>query len=63
MITPENGGIGPGGSVMKDVPLSRALDSIEFGTVVVNADGIITFYSSSYERFLGVRTPRSSDAT
>ena len=39
---------------MKDVPLSRALDSIEFGTVVVNAEGIITFYSSSYERFLGV---------
>jgi PAS domain S-box-containing protein len=39
---------------MKHVPLSRALDSIEFGTVVVNADGIITFYSKSYERFLGV---------
>lgn len=39
---------------MDEVPLGLALDNIEFGTVVVNAEGIITFYSKSYERFLGL---------
>ena len=42
---------------MGEVPLSMALDNIEFGTLVVDADGIVTFYSKSYERFLGI--PRS----
>ncbi len=42
---------------MGEVPLDRALDNIEFGTLVVDADGIVTYYSKSYERFLGV--PRS----
>jgi transcriptional regulator with PAS, ATPase and Fis domain len=37
-----------------DVPLSLALDNIEFGTLVVDADGMVTFYSKSYERFLGI---------
>jgi len=37
-----------------DVPLDMALDNIEFGTLVVDADGIVTFYSKSYERFLGI---------
>jgi len=37
-----------------DVPLNMALDNIEFGTLVVNAEGIVTFYSKSYERFLGI---------
>jgi PAS domain S-box-containing protein len=40
-----------------EVPLAMALDNIEFGTLVVDADGIVTFYSKSYERFLG--SPRS----
>ncbi len=39
---------------MADVPLEMALDNIEFGTIVVDADGIVTFYSRSYERFLGI---------
>ncbi len=39
---------------MSDVPLSMALDNIEFGTLVVDAEGIVTFYSKSYERFLGI---------
>lgn len=34
-----------------------ALDNIEFGTIVVDSDGIVTFFSRSYERFLGI--PRS----
>ncbi len=42
---------------MGEVPLSMALDNIEFGTLVVDAEGIVTFYSRSYERFLGI--PRS----
>lgn len=42
---------------MGEVPLHMALDNIEFGTIVVDADGIVTFYSRSYERFLGI--PRS----
>jgi transcriptional regulator with PAS, ATPase and Fis domain len=37
-----------------DVPLDLALDNIEFGTLVVDAEGIVTFYSKSYERFLGI---------
>jgi len=37
-----------------EVPLSLALDNIEFGTLVVDAGGIVTFYSQSYERFLGI---------
>ena len=39
---------------MGDVPLNLALDNIEFGTLVVDAGGIVTFYSQSYERFLGI---------
>ncbi len=39
---------------MGDVPLDLALDNIEFGTLVVDAEGIVTFYSKSYERFLGI---------
>ena len=39
---------------MADVPLNMALDNIEFGTLVVDAEGIVTFYSKSYERFLGI---------
>ncbi len=39
---------------MSDVPLSMALDNIEFGTLVVDAEGIVTFYSKSYERVLGI---------
>ncbi len=39
---------------MADVPLNLALDNIEFGTLVVDAEGIVTFYSKSYERFLGI---------
>jgi PAS domain S-box-containing protein len=39
---------------MGEVPLHMALDNIEFGTLVVDADGIVTFYSRSYERFLGI---------
>ncbi|MGH7409942.1 MAG: sigma-54 interaction domain-containing protein, partial [Candidatus Methylomirabilis sp.] len=39
---------------MSEVPLSMALDNIEFGTIVVDADGIVTFFSKSYERFLGI---------
>ncbi len=39
---------------MGKVPLDMALDNIEFGTIVVDADGIVTFYSKSYERFLGI---------
>jgi transcriptional regulator with PAS, ATPase and Fis domain len=37
-----------------DVPLDLALDNIEFGTLVVDAEGMVTFYSKSYERFLGI---------
>ncbi|OGB95964.1 MAG: hypothetical protein A3G35_07145 [candidate division NC10 bacterium RIFCSPLOWO2_12_FULL_66_18] len=39
---------------MGEVPLHMALDNIEFGTLVVDADGIVTFYSKSYERCLGI---------
>ena len=39
---------------MGEVPLHMALDNIEFGTIIVDADGIVTFYSKSYERFLGI---------
>ncbi|MFN3476308.1 MAG: sigma-54 interaction domain-containing protein [Candidatus Methylomirabilales bacterium] len=42
---------------MDGVPLDMALDNIEFGTIVVDSDGIVTFFSKSYERFLGI--PRS----
>ena len=35
---------------MGEVPLQMALDNIEFGTLVVDADGIVTFYSRSYDR-------------
>lgn len=43
---------------MGEVPLERALDNIEFGTIVVDADGIVTFFSKSYERFLGIPRDR-----
>ena len=39
---------------MSELPLNMALDNIEFGTLVVDANGIVTFYSRSYERFLGI---------
>jgi PAS domain S-box-containing protein len=39
---------------MADVPLEKALDNIQFGTLVVDAEGIVTFYSKSYEDFLGI---------
>ena len=39
---------------MAEVPLDMALDNIEFGTIVVDGDGIVAFYSKSYERFLGI---------
>ena len=39
---------------MSEVPLDKALDNIEFGTLVVDREGIVTFYSESYERFLGI---------
>lgn len=39
---------------MGHVPLDMALDNIEFGTIVVDAEGIVSFYSRSYERFLGI---------
>jgi len=39
---------------MSGVPLNMALDNIEFGTIVVDANGIVTFFSKSYERFLGI---------
>lgn len=39
---------------MSEVPLQMALDNIEFGTLVVDINGIVTFYSRSYERFLGI---------
>lgn len=43
-----------GGIIVSEVPLQMALDNIEFGTLVVDANGIVTFYSRSYERFLGI---------
>jgi PAS domain S-box-containing protein len=43
---------------MGDVPLNLALDNIEFGTIVVNTEGIVTFFSRSYERFLGIPRER-----
>jgi hypothetical protein len=38
---------------MADVPLNMALDNIEFGTLVVDAEGIVTFNA----RFSRLRRP------
>jgi PAS domain S-box-containing protein len=43
---------------MGEVPLNLALDNIEFGTIVVDAGGFVTFFSKSYERFLGIPRER-----
>jgi len=43
---------------MGEVPLNLALDNIEFGTIVVDAGGLVTFFSKSYERFLGIPRER-----
>jgi transcriptional regulator with PAS, ATPase and Fis domain len=39
---------------MSELPLGLALDSLEVGTVVVNAAGVITFCSRSFESLLGI---------
>ncbi len=40
---------------MSEVLLNLAGDNIDFGTLVVDVDGIVTFNSKRYERFLGIQ--------
>ena len=42
---------------MGEVPLHMALDNIEFGTLVVDAGGIVILYCRSYDRGPAGRPP------